>query len=117
MPTNNFPGIGYITQGRDYNFFEKVAVSASTFGGGSVDGYQPDLIITFSTQTIIFTNYGSAIVEYSFNGQTVHGELTVFGTNPQRSSLTFENRTGSLIWFRMQSGGSATVAVEAWGIR
>ena len=25
----------------------KVRVTATTFGGGSVDGYQPDMIITF----------------------------------------------------------------------
>ena len=112
--TNNYPGIGYKKQGFSFNFFQKVAVAATTFGGESTDGYQPDLIIPFSTSSVIFTNYGSAIVEYSFNGNYVAGELTVYTVNPQRSSLVFENRPISMIWFRMQSGGAATVAVEAW---
>lgn len=118
MPTNNFPGIGYKTQGRDFNFFKKVAVSATTFGGGSADGYQPDMVITFPTAGLIFNTEGSSTntVEYSFNGQTVHGEL-VPGTN--RATLTFNNRVESLIWFRVKSGSSGpiTISVEAWGTR
>lgn len=118
MPTNNFPGIGYKLQGRDYNFFQKVAVNTATFGGGSVDGYQPDMIITFATYGMIFNTEGSSTntVEYSFNGQTAHGEL-VPGTN--RATLTFLNRVESMIWFRVKAGSSGpiTVSVEAWGIR
>ena len=112
--TNNYPGIGYKKQGFSFNFFQKVVVAAATFGGESTDGYQPDLIIPFSTSSVIFTNYGASVVEYSFNGYNIHGELTIYGTNPQRSSLLFQNRPVSMVWFRMQSGGSATVAVEAW---
>lgn len=115
MPTNNFPNIGYKTQGYDFNFFKKVAVSATTFGGGSVDGYQPDMIITFSTAGVIFNTEGTSTntVEYSFNGTTVHGEL-VPGTN--RATLTFLGRTISMIWFRVKTGSSGpiTVSVEAW---
>lgn len=115
MSNNNFPGIGFKNNGRNYNFFQKQTVSWPTFGGNSVDGYQPDTVITFATYTVIFTNYGSAVVEYSFNGNSIDGELTVFGTNPQRSHLVFENRPISMIWFR--SSGSSQIAIEAWGIR
>lgn len=115
MTTNNFPNIGYKNQGYDFNFFKKVAVNTATFGGGSVDGYQPDIVITFSTSGVIFNTEGSSTntVEYSFNGNTVHGEL-VPGTN--RATLTFLNRTVSMIWFRVKSGSSGpiTVSVEAW---
>lgn len=118
MPTNNFPGIGYKNQGRDYNYFQKTAVSATVFGAGSVDGYQPDQIITFATFGVIFNTEGSSTntVEYSFNGNTVHGEL-VPGTN--RATLNFSNRPISMIWFRVKAGSSGpiTVSVEAWGIR
>ena len=120
MPTNNFPNIGYKTHGKDFNFFQKVTVSAVTFGGGSVDGYQPDLLITFSTQGLIFNieGSGSNVVEYSFNGNTVHGELTQ-PTAGARTTLTFNNRVESLIWFRVKSGstGPITISVEAWSIR
>ena len=116
MPTNNFPGIGYTTLGFDHNFFQKVAVSATTFGGGSVDGYQPDLIITFNTQTVMFLNLGSGatnVVEYSFNGQTLHGELNP--TNPS-AGLVFDGRPVSKVWFRVQAGSSGpiSVSVQAW---
>lgn len=120
MPTNNFPGIGYKTQGVDFNFFQKLVVSAATFGGGSVDGYQPDMIIKFPTQGVIFNVQGvggANVIEYSFNGTTVHGELSQVSAS-NRYFLTFNNREISMIWFRVQSGSSsATVTVEAWSTR
>ena len=121
--TNKFPGIGYTTLGRDFNYFEKLSISATTFGGSSVDGYQPDVVITFSTYGVILTNLtlpaaSSKIIEYSFNGQTVHGELDAT-SGSQTISLKFENRVVSKIWFRVQSGstGPIEVSVQAWSIR
>lgn len=127
MPTNNYPGIGYKTQGLDFNYWSgALSISATTFGGGSVDGYQPDIIITCPTPTrsVIFNIQGAAsgtsgkVVEYSFNGQTVHGTLDS-NTNNGRSSLYFEDRVITLVWFRIQSGstGPLTVTVEAWSGR
>ena len=128
MPTNNFPNIGKVTYGYSHNYFNKMAVNWTDFGANSVDGYQPDMIINLlePTYTVIFTNitatsstdgYASgSVLEYSFDGNTVHGEL---GSNTNNFSLTFENRVISLIWFRVQSGSSGplTVSVQAWGIR
>lgn len=117
MPTNNYPGIGYKTLGRDFNFYKIVSVNTSSFGGGSVDGYQPDVIVTFPTQGFSLISYGansSNTVEYSFNGTTVHGDLT-----PQTSSgaLVFDVRSVSTIWFRLKTGstGPVDIRVEAWG--
>lgn len=121
MPTNNFPNVGFITQGRDFNFFQTESVTATVFGGNAVDGYQPDMVITFPTYGIILTNEtttGTAIIEYSFNGTTVHGVLNGASTSLTRT-MTFLNRQVSCIWFRLQSGsaGPITVTVTAWGIR
>jgi|SRR5579859_2772013 len=118
--TNNFPNIGYITNGKDYNFYKNLSITAATFGGASTSGAQPDIIITFTTYGSIFTNLTSAsghIVEYSFNGQTVHGILD--GSNQYLASLNFSNRVISLVWFRIQAGssGPANVIVQAWGGR
>lgn len=114
MPTNNFPYIGHTTYGKDWNFFQKVTVAATTFGGGSVDGYQPDMVITFTTQNVIFLNEGTGILEYSFNGNTVHGELDG-STNSLTKMFTFTNRVVSKIWFRVKSGSTGgTVSVQAW---
>ena len=116
MSNNNFHGIGYTTQGRDFNFFQKISVTATTFGGDSIDGYQPTVIVTFPTQGIQFLNLGTGIVEYSFNGYTLHGELD--STKPS-AGLTFDNRVVSKVWFRVQGGstGPIQVSVQAWGTR
>jgi hypothetical protein len=119
MPTNNFPRVGYITQGRDFNFFQIYSVSETSFGGASVDGYQPALVITFPTAGLIFTNETSGqVVEYSFNGQTVHGQLDGTSTSTTRI-MTFLNRPVCCIWFRLKSGsaGPASITTTAWGIR
>jgi hypothetical protein len=116
MTTNRFPGIGYNTKGRNFNFFEKIAVSATTFGGGSADGYQPDTLISFPTQGITFLNEGTGVVEYSFNGTYVAGELD---STKASAGLTFDNRVVSFIWFRVKTGSSGpiNVSVHAWGTR
>jgi hypothetical protein len=105
----NFPHIGNTVLGRDFNFFNKVTVTWSTFGGNT-DGYAPDLIITFPTYTVTFQLESGGPVQYSFNGHTIHGDMT---TGLPSASLTFQNRVISKIWFK----GSGTVRVEAWGIR
>ena len=116
MPTNNYPNIGYKNVGRDFNFYQIVSVNTSTFGGGSTDGYQPDIVITFPTRNVTFISYGSTTnntVEYSFNGNTVHGDLKP--TTPS-ASLEFDNRTVTTVWFRLKAGSSGPVdiRIEAW---
>lgn len=113
MPTNRFPGIGKKNYGRDYNFFEKLNVVATTFGGDSVDGYQPDMAIRFPTTGLTILNEGTGIVEYSFNGHAVHGELD---SAKASAGMSFDNRHVSLIWFRVKSGstGPITIRVDAW---
>ena len=112
MPTNNFPGVGRKT-GNDYNFFEKKDVIATTFGGDTVDGYQPDMIIKFASNSLMLANEGSGVIEYSFNGYTVHGELD---SAKSSSAISFDNRIASRIWFRIKSGSSGPimVRVDAW---
>jgi len=115
-----FPGIKK-GHGQDFNYYKELAVSWAQFGAPDgytlVDGYGPDQIITFSTQGIVFTNETpSSVVEYSFNGTTVHGVLDGTLTSTTRTVM-FNNRVVSLIWFRLKSGGPATVTTTAWGIR
>jgi hypothetical protein len=110
MPTNNFPYVGYTTLGYDRNFFQKITVTAVSFGSNSVDGYQPDMVITFPTQTVTFFLESGGPVQYSFNGTTVHGDMT---SGQASATLTFENRVISKIWFK----GSGVVRVEAWAVR
>jgi hypothetical protein len=111
------------TQGRDFNYWSSTAVSWTQFGAPdgytTTDGYGPDLVITFPTYGLIFTNETTGqVVEYSFNGTTVHGVLDGTATSTTRV-VTFLNRQQSLIWFRLKSGsaGPATITVTAWGTR
>lgn len=110
------------TQGRDFNFFQRATVTWSQFGAPdgytTLDGYGPDMVITFPTYGVIFHHTSGDPVEYSFNGSTVHGELTAPGADGYgRTTLVFENRAMSLIWFRLKSGTTANISVEAWGTR
>ena len=112
--TNSFPNIGKVTFGKDHNYFKRAVISSGTFGGASVDGYQPDMFITFSTQYVIMVNETAATVEYSFNGTTVHGELTGSVTTGPYQRIDMPYRVVSKIWFRVKSGGNSTVTVQAW---
>jgi len=124
IPINTVTKVTKKNLGRDFNFFGKKAVSATAFGGDGYaagDGYTCDLFITFPTTGIIFNTEGTSattsIVEYSFNGNTVHGELVPnTATVNGRATLTFYNRRVTAIWFRLKSGssGPVTVSVEAW---
>jgi hypothetical protein len=103
------------TQGKDFNFFTKITITSGTFGATSGDGKSPDVIIPFSTQGIMLLNEDTAaVVEVSFNGNTVHDELNA--TLPSRG-VVYDNRVASLIWLRLKSGGSAVVSIRAWSIR
>jgi hypothetical protein len=107
MPINRGP----ITRGADFNFFEKLEVTNTTFGDPN-DGYQADIIISLRgpLKTLFLVNEGSEVIEYSFNGNTLHGDLTP-GT--PTAALSFDNRPVSKMWFRV-AGGSSIIRVEAW---
>lgn len=96
--------IAPITIGFDYNFFQKITVSNGSFN------HLSDLLIPFSTYTVTFQLESAGPVSYSFNGNTVHGDMTL--TLPS-ANLTFQNRVISGIWFK----GAGVVRVEAWSIR
>lgn len=93
-----------ILYGRDFNFFQKVTVSNGSFV------LNCDVFIPFSTYTVTLQLESGGPVEYSFNGNYLHGDMT---SGKSSASLTFENRVISKIWFR----GTGVVRVEAWAIR
>lgn len=93
-----------ILYGRDFNFFQKVTVSNGSFV------LDCDVFIPFSTYTVTLHLESGGPVEYSFNGNNLHGDMT---TGEASAALTFENRVVSKIWFR----GAGVVRVEAWAIR
>ena len=107
--------IGY---GQSFNFYQKLSVTNTTFGVAT-DGYAPDILFQFITHTVMFFNENTGsgkVVEYSFNGFDVHGELDAALTS---KNLEFDDRVIPKIWFRVKSGSSGpiTIRVDAWSIR
>ena len=102
-----------ILYGKDFNFYQKTSVNNGTYNTDC------DVIIPFSTQSVMLLNEstsGSNVIEYSFNGNTTHGELDP--TLPTRG-MTFDNRVVSKIWFKVKGGsvGPVSVRVDAWATR
>lgn len=92
------------TQGKDYNFFVKINITDTTFPSNS------QVMIPFADQFgFSLVNEGSSVVEYSFNGNTLHGDLTP-GT--PTAAIIFDNRRIPAIWFRASS--PSIVRIEAW---
>jgi hypothetical protein len=98
-----------ITWGRDFNFFKSVTPGSAVLGTFGTDA---DAVITFSTYTVTLWAPSGTVVQYSFNGNTIHGTLDGSSTTAP-NFLVFENRSIAKIWF----AGSGTVRVEAWSIR
>jgi hypothetical protein len=90
----------------DYNFFDKLSLAIS-------DGYFPDvpqITIPFPVQAATFQLESGGPLEYSFNGTTLHGDMT---SGESSASLLFTNRSILYVWFR----GSGTVRIEAWATK
>ena len=101
------PNKGTVNDGFDKNFFSKTTVSNTDFETEAT----VVIFIRTSLLNLSFINEGNNVLEYSFNGNTLHGDLT---PSTPSESLSFSGRNYSKIWFRAPSGASA-LRVEAWG--
>lgn len=104
-------GIPKIEKGKDFHKFGRVTVDGYAFADES------DFTFNFRAGQMTFSlvNEGtSGCVEYSFNGNTVHGDLTV---DTPTEAIFFDNRVVPGIWFRIRSGPSSTIRVEGWAVR
>lgn len=96
-----------IVDGKDRNFYKEVSVSSVAFTG------EEDVLINIKGQRgLRIENYGSGAVEYSFNGNVLHGYIAA-GSATDPEVKHFDHRVVSKIWFRAVSGTN-TVRVEAW---
>ena len=90
-----------IELGTDFNFYQVTAVATASFPTTA------QAILRFRGQHQLMFICESGSVEYSFNGNTVHGKATAAG---QDAKLMFGVRTGNKIWLR----GTGTIRIEAW---
>ncbi|HLG26317.1 MAG TPA: hypothetical protein VI423_00865 [Paenisporosarcina sp.] len=100
---------GPITDGKSFNFFQKVTVSGADFTEDA------DVVFNFRGQEGFYiVNYGPGTVQCSYNGNTVHGE---FKPSTPTESQQFDHRRVSRIWFKLTSGGASEVVVQAWAAK
>lgn len=95
-----------IDYGYDFNFFTKHTVANVNYNNDcdiTINMKAPTYAVSFQMET-------GTRIEYSFNGLTTHGDMTL---NEASANLLFNNRVISKIWFR----GDGYVRVEAWAIR
>jgi len=91
------------TVGIDKNHWQKLTVATPGFPQFAQTAFK----FKGEPKEIILTIEAGGPVEYSFNGNNVHGEL-VLGSS--REQVQFSRRPAIGIWFR----GNGTVTIEAW---
>ena len=96
-----------IDNGFDKNYFVRLTITDTDFPN------QANVVLPIKASVINLSliNEGLNTIDYSFNGNTQHGDL-VPGTPSE--SLSFSGRRVSKMWFRAPSG-SSTIRIEAWG--
>lgn len=92
---------------KDTNFFEKFDVSSTSF-----DVLASWNFISVGIALMVESNNSDDIIQYSFDGETVHGDMRPLFPS---EAIIFDNRAQSKVWFRRATPGDAvTVRVEAW---
>jgi hypothetical protein len=97
-------------QGYTNCYFRKIIVPA---GGAFASLTFPDVAINVSglNNFSLSNETNTSVVEVSFNGVDVHDELDSALTT---KFLDYSGRCPGSIWFRMKTGGPATVCVRCW---
>lgn len=93
-----------------FNYFDNVSVSTVNFS----DTVRSFGFISSGISLINISSVPTDIVQYSFDGSTIHGDLSPTFPN---AALSFDNRFESRIWFRLESTGSSVVVrLESWAV-
>lgn len=91
---------------KTFNFFQKITVNSDDF---------EDCVVRWDFVSAGFMLYNEGapgtIVEYSFDGTTVHGDLNA---DLATVGLAFDSRHQDRVFFRLSSGSPAVVRIEAW---
>lgn len=92
---------------KDNNFFKKLSVSSTLFDISAKWNFN-----SVGIALILESNDVNDIIQYSFDGETVHGDMIPTSAS---QALIFDNRVQSQVFFRRESAGTPVlVRVEAW---
>ncbi len=78
-----------------------------TSGTTGSTAFTPQIAIGFTSLSLVIKNDGSAALDFSFNGATVHGTLNA------NESLSLDNKAETNIYFRSTTIGQ-TYRLFAW---
>jgi len=87
-----------------YNYFNVITVDGYAFPD------DPQAVFDLNSQGFMFLNRGPYVIEYSFDGDTLHGDLDPTDASKDR---VFNSRCECKVWFRAVDG-YGPVRVEAW---
>ena len=95
-----------INQGVDPSYYETFSITLSDFGDaeGLANVFIP---IRGPVMSFYLRNSGGGTVNYSFNGNTMHGSLATM------TERLYSFRKVSKIWFAVPAGAT-TVELDAW---
>ena len=102
-------GIPKIERGKDFHHFQRFVVDGYAFDDFSDVTFN----IRHSNLSFSMVFEGSGVIEYSFNGNTLHGDMTA---GSPTAAIFFDNRNIRGIWFRIASGAGGVVRVEGWAL-
>jgi hypothetical protein len=90
--------------GKDFNFYQEITVA-----GVAAFTEEPDAFIKFRGPRRMIFICTAGEVEYSFNGNTLHGKVV---SGEPSEKLEFDARMEDKIWVR----GTGTIQIHAWHI-
>ena len=103
-----FDAQGRLIRRKDKNFFKKMTVSSTNFAQHKVNWS----FNSTGLALMVESDKKADRVEYSFDGETVHGDLDPVLPS---QAIIFDDRHENTIWFRRASGTtSVVVRIEAW---
>ena len=92
---------------KDSNYFHKLHVSSIEF-----DVFAKWNFNSVGLALMVESNDPTDVVQYSFDGKTVHGDMTPMMPS---EAIVFDNRAQSIVYFRRaEPGNPVLVRVESW---
>lgn len=99
--------MGSLKRRRDNNFFGKYRISSTSFEVAATWNF-----ISIGIALMVESNNGSDVIQYSFDGETVHGDMTPLMPS---EAIIFDSRFVDKVWFRRATPGDPVVVrVESW---